>query len=135
MRHMWRDDDDDNDAFVSLTMFNAELNNDPVVFRDAVDEYVQETYGERRLFHFLDEVQAEDGTIRRSYYITVPDFEIQNPVLSRRLGQIESGQIDVYLMEREGNLVIMEMYTAESTGNTLVPRMQFILDSLRVKPA
>ncbi len=132
LRNIWREDN--HNAFVSLTIFDAELNDDPVVFRAAVDEYIQRTYGERELFHFLDEAEAEDGTIRRSYYFTRPKTNIQNPILSRRLGGIESGQLDVFLMQREHDLVIMEMYTAESTGNTLVPRMQFILDSLRVKP-
>ena len=43
------------------------------------------------------------------------------------------GQLDVFYQARGGYLAVVEMFTADSTGNTLVPRLQLIYDSLRVK--
>jgi hypothetical protein len=40
--------------------------------------------------------------------------------------------MDVFYQQRGPYLTVIELYTADSTSNTLVPRMQLILDSLRV---
>lgn len=66
----------------------------------------------------LDESVAPDGTLRRSYRI---DRE--------ETGQ--SGQVDRFYMERGGYLLVLEMYTADETGNEWVPTLQNILDSVR----
>lgn len=133
MRHTWRADD--RSALVTLTLVNAELTGDPIFFRDAVDQYLSRAaYDSMEVLHFVDEATAEDGSIRRSYYLTMP-VEGGAENLPEVMRDLASGQLDVFFMQRGSYLVVLEMYTAESTGNTLVPRMQFILDSLRVKQA
>ncbi|MCB9457030.1 MAG: hypothetical protein H6671_13665 [Anaerolineaceae bacterium] len=43
------------------------------------------------------------------------------------------GQMDVFYMARAPYLVVMQVYSADSLGDTLVPTFQMILDSLRTK--
>lgn len=131
IRHIWRADDDS--ALVMLTLIDAELTGDPVFYRDAVDQYMRRSaYNNIDVLHFVDESTAPDGTIRRSYYLTAPEEAVESlPTQMRDLG---SGQVDMFFLQRGPYLAVVEMYTAESTGNSLVPRMQSVLESLRVKP-
>lgn len=43
------------------------------------------------------------------------------------------GQLDVFYLNRAPYLTVVEMYSSDATGNTLVPTFQQILDSLQVK--
>ncbi len=142
MTHLWGAPNQS--AYISLTLFDAELTGQPVFFRDAVDEYINRHYREvDSTFELIDEAFAEDGTIRRSYWVSDIGLLTETErvggrlpaLLANRLADRTAGQLDIFFMERTPNLVIVEMYTANDTQNTLVRRMQFILDSLRINDA
>lgn len=134
LSHSWRADD--GSAYVSLTILDAELTDgDDVFFRDAVDEYGLDRYDSREPFlELIDEEVAEDGSIRRSYWVSISSAvdEDQRPLLAQRLENARDGQVDIFFIQRTPYLVVVEMFTANNTQNTLVQRMQSILDSLRV---
>jgi serine/threonine protein kinase len=116
--HMWSADD--NSAFVKLALVNAELNGDSVFFQAAVDDYSRKYLDPQKdQMRLIDETTAEDGTLRRSYRLEGEEYPY--------------GQLDVFFLERDPYLAVVEMFTADSTANTLVSRLQLILDSLRVK--
>ncbi|MBZ0289576.1 MAG: hypothetical protein K8I30_18280, partial [Anaerolineae bacterium] len=75
-------------------------------------------------FAFVDEAAAPDGTLRRSYRIIGP---VDPP--------FPNGQTDAFYFLRPPYLVILDLYSADSTESTLVPTFQQILDSLRIKNA
>lgn len=116
LSHVWQAND--LSAFVSVTMVDSQINSE-LDFQSAVDKYVQDNYqGQDE----IDASTAPDGTIRRSYRLVGSTNRPFPP-----------GQIDVFFMRRGSDLIVAETYSADSTGNTLVPTFQMILDSLRVK--
>ncbi len=135
-------------AFVTVTLFDADLSGDQLFYRDAVDEYVTRNYNRRvfqNVFTFIDEGVAEDGTIRRSYRLTMlpsPDSSPGGPeppggadrAPLQGIDGVTAGQVDVFFVQEAPYIAVVEIYTADTTGNTLVTRMQSILGSLRITP-
>ena len=133
LRHVWRAER--SDAFVSLAIENADLIGDTAVFREAVDEYLAEYYDQLSTLEFIDEAMAEDGAIRRSYWVTPPAAEATNPNIAQWLENLAAGQLDVFFLQRPPYLVVMETYTTDDMGSSasMLQRLQSILDSLRIK--
>lgn len=129
MIHIWQDGDD---AFVTLALVSGDASTDEA-FQSLVDRYHRDYFAaevEAGYMIPIDETTAEDGTLRRSYRLGDNDsapFNTNNP-------DFPPGQLDVFYMRRGDNLAILETYTNDSTSNTLVPTLQRVLDSLRVKP-
>jgi serine/threonine protein kinase len=127
LRHVWTGED--NEAFIALSILDIEIGTGGMTLLSAISSYIETRYpGQFVSENFIDGNVADDGTVRRSFRI--PDRE------DEALGTFNTldrpGQLDVFFSAQGGNLVVLEMYTADSTGNTLVPRLQLILDSLRV---
>ncbi len=118
LSHVWQAND--LSAYVSVTMVDSKISSD-ADFQNALDIYVQANYQPRTELTFIDTAAAQDGSIRRSYRQNGA-----NP-------QFPPGQTDVFFMRRGGDLIVAETYSADSTGNTLIPTFQMILDSLRIK--
>jgi serine/threonine protein kinase len=120
LKHVWQADDQS--AFISLSLVDAELNGDAIFFQAAIDDYDKDYYqAQASEIRLIDDATAEDGTLRRSYRLEADGADAQ-----------PYGQLDVFYLERNEYLVVLEMFTADSTANTLVSRLQLILDSLRV---
>lgn len=123
VNHYWDDRRDANaptTAYVSLTMVDAKLETTRD-FNAAVADYHSGYIAPflNDSLALIDEQTAPDGTIRRSY---------------RRAAQdgLEAGQMDVFYLARAPYLVVLQFFSADSTGDSLVPTFQAILDSLRV---
>lgn len=69
----------------------------------------------------IDTATAQDGSIRRSYRFTGMEGS-----------DYPAGQSDWFYMDRGKYLAVVELYSAYSTGNDLVPTFQSVLDSLRI---
>jgi serine/threonine protein kinase len=110
--HLWQADD--NSAFVTLTRVEGD-GSALDVFADTQREAEYSGAG----YQFIESVTAEDGTIRQSYRL---DGTTGFP----------PGQLDVFYRQQGDQQWMLELYTADETGNRLVPSMQLILDSLRV---
>jgi tRNA A-37 threonylcarbamoyl transferase component Bud32 len=130
LRHLWHDDD--YSVFVTLSLDNVELNGDEDYFNDAVDAYFSKRYSSQSpRLEFIDESLAEDGTIRRSYWVNVPE---EGESVPEPLASVGSGQLDVFYMQRAPYLAVVEMYTSDdNSGRDLLDELQGILNSLRVK--
>jgi serine/threonine protein kinase len=115
--HIWQDG---TDVFVTLSMIEADVTGE-VAFNAAIDDYNLRHYVPQDL-PLIDEATAEDGTVRRSYRLENSE-------------RFPPGQMDVFYMPRGPYLVVLETYTADSTGNLLVADLQRTLDSLRVRAA
>ncbi|PJF29497.1 MAG: hypothetical protein CUN52_08105 [Phototrophicales bacterium] len=127
--HAWHDEN--KTVFIELTVMNNALGTNPLA--DVADAHATENFANKPGIRFLDESSpAEDGTIRKSYRLFKVDD--QAPIVApRNLDMAYPGQLDVFYIPRGSQLVIIEMYTADLTGNLYVSRLQAILDSLRVK--
>lgn len=129
MIHIWQSGED---AFITLALVAEDVSTDEA-FQSAVDRYHRDYFAaevEGGYMIPIDEVSAEDGTLRRSYRLGDNDSapaNTNNP-------DFPPGQLDVFYMRRGNNLAVLETYTSDSTSNTLVPTLQRVLDSLRVKP-
>lgn len=110
--HVWQAND--SSAFVTLALVEAGT----TPFESMVNRYDQQYYVVQSL-PLIDEATAENGAIRRSYRL---DGTTSFP----------AGQLDVFYQQRGSYLAVLELYTADTTGNTLVQSLQLILDSLRV---
>jgi serine/threonine protein kinase len=120
--HIWQPDD--LSAYTALELMQASIG-DRGNFLDVIERYERDyvTNGEA-LLDFIDEAEAEDGTIRRSYRL----IAVEEP-------PFPPGQLDIFYFDRSPYLVALHMYSADQTGNTLVQTFQQILDSLRVRPS
>jgi serine/threonine protein kinase len=127
--HAWHDEN--KTVFIELTLINNVLGSQTLA--DVADAHATENFADKHGIRFLDESRpAEDGTIRKSYRLFKVDD--QAPIVApRNLDMAYPGQLDVFYIPRGSQLVIIEMYTADLTGNLYVSRLQAILDSLRVK--
>jgi serine/threonine-protein kinase len=105
------------DAYVRLSLIEADLDND-TEFMEAIESYATAPLDapDRQ---FIDETRAEDGSLRRSYRLVGE-------------GDVSAGQIDLFYLSRDSYLVVLETYSAYSSGNAHVPTFQAVLDSLRV---
>jgi serine/threonine-protein kinase len=110
----------DKSGFISVANMGDALKNE--AFDSAVKRYAQRWYEDavnKGTLTLIDEAVAPDGTERYSYRATGGDYP--------------SGQLDVFFLDRKPKLIVVELFSADSTGNTLVPIFQQVLDSLRVK--
>ncbi|MFW5691555.1 MAG: serine/threonine-protein kinase [Chloroflexota bacterium] len=129
LRHVWIAED--NTAMVALNLFEQQRG---VQFdlETAAERYV-ETVMPRQVASnfFIDSSTAENGTMRLSF--RVPDMETLGEMAARFGGQmVTPGQMDIFVQQHGDQVAVVEMYTADITQNTLVPRLQLILDSLRI---
>lgn len=128
MVHVWQSG---TNAFVTLALVVTDVSTD-AAFQQAVEFYDSQYYAADRESGYmtpLDEALAEDGTLRRSYRLGDNDTtpaNANNPAFP-------PGQLDIFYKRQGDYLAVLETYTADPTGNTLVSTLQRILDSLRVK--
>ncbi len=118
--HLWQDST--LEFYVAVEIPNNVSIRDAAGFETAVAAY-EEQYYDPRADHLtlIDSGTAPDGTIRYSYrMVNFPDPP--HP----------PGQLDVFYLNRAPYLVVVNMYSADARGNTLVSTFQDILDSLQV---
>lgn len=118
--HRWQSGDQT--SSVSLILQRSDISSD-AEFNAVVQAYEKQYYDDTQPWlTLINETTAPDGTIVRSYSVDAengPSFP--------------AGQLDVFFMRRGPYLTVLEMYSANSTGNDYVPTFQQILDSLQVK--
>lgn len=87
----------------------------------SIDGYTTDRFGDRE-FRFIDEVTAEDGTVRQSYRV-----ENHN--------DLPNGQVDVFFRVEETRLTALEMFTPDgvATNSVTLDTLQLVLDSLRLQ--
>ncbi len=111
--HVWRSPAQDAMVTLGIVPKNGQT------FEAAVSDFDANTY-QAAGYTFIDQATAPDGTLRRSYkMINQRDFP--------------PAQVDVFYRDNGDSFGVLELITADSTGNSLVPTMQLILDSLRLK--
>ena len=108
----------DNTGRISVALVEAGSETD---FGQAVQTYHQQHYASDDRLSQIDEATAPDGTIRHSFRLDDPQ---SNPV--------PSGQLDVFYLQDDSDLAVLEVYAADSAGDELVPVFQAVLDSLRL---
>jgi serine/threonine-protein kinase len=120
--HIWQDSN--LTTYSAVVIPNAINITDVESFEHAVEAYSDQYYKTERADTLdpIDTVTAPDGTIRQSYHL---HGDVQPP--------FPPGQVDVFFLNRAPHLVILEMYSADSLGNQLVPTFQRMLDSLQLK--
>jgi len=111
--------------YVAVEIPKNTVISDSASFQAAVDDYERRYIATRPGLTFIDEAIASDGSVRRSYRMEVP--EVASP-------QFPPGQLDVFYLNRQPDLIVVNTYSADTTGNDLVATFQSILDSLRVPP-
>lgn len=121
--HVWQPED--RSAYAAIEMLQTQLGSEDA-FRVAVDEYDQTYIVSRGNLEFIDEDTAEDGTIRRSYRF------LESEDAGAGFGP---GQLDVFYKNHSPYLTVINVYSADSVGNTMVNTLQQILDSVRVSPS
>jgi serine/threonine protein kinase len=117
--HIWQPDD--LSAFAHLTVVEMDAANPPE-FDDYAESYAEENYDSQPTLEFIGEDSAPDGTIRRSYRILEPTDPPFPP-----------GQMDVFFRQWGDQISVLALYSSDEQGNEVVPTLQSILDSLRVK--
>lgn len=113
MVHLWQSEDRTAAAALVITELSAA-------------DYSARFYDARPDLRLVDESTAPDTTQRRSYRVI------------RDTGSgFAPGQLDVFYRQRPGQLIVLELYTADSvaTDSTILTTLQLILDSLRVTAA
>ncbi len=111
--HVWRSQA--GDAIVALGI----VPKGGKTFEAAISDFDANTY-QSAGYTFIDQTTAEDGTLRRSYkMVDQRDFP--------------PAQVDVFYRDNGDTFGVLEVVTADFSGNSLVPTMQLILDSLRLK--
>jgi serine/threonine-protein kinase len=112
---LWRADDS---AYVAVLVYNASA---MAGSRDEMIARWEQANAPAPDYRLIDEAEAPDGTLRRSYRVVA--------------STLEAGQRDVFFIERDGVAVVVDLYAADRYGSTLVPLYQQVLDSLRIRPA
>ena len=122
MIHVWQPDNVN--AYVALEIEERTLA-DEDAFQSAIEQYVDAELSSRvGTFTEIDSSVAPDGTVRRSYRMVDA---------SNGSTDFEPGQLDIFFENRAPYFVAVNIYSADSTGNTLVQTFQSILDSLRIE--
>lgn len=119
--HVWQLNDQ---AYVAVTMVEAGITS-PTDFERAVADYDRTFIAPQPDLTLMNEQPIEDGALRRSYRLS---YGNSNTIFL-------PGQTDIYYLNRAPYLVVIDVFTADETGNSLVPTMQNILDSLRINLA
>ncbi len=118
--HIWQDAD--LRQYVALEILRDSPSiEDEADFRTAVDDYTGRYVLANEALTLIDEATAPDGTLRRSYRLV---GNVQPP--------FPSGQLDIFYPASAPQFTALHLYTADETGNRLVPELQQILDSLRL---
>jgi len=83
--------------------------------------YEDRYYDGNTSLELIDEATAEDGTIRKSYRVS-------------DASNMPDGQLDVFYMQREDTLAVIELFTADASepDEATISRLQLMLDSFRV---
>jgi serine/threonine protein kinase len=120
--NIWQDPD--LQVYVALVMPKGVRISDEVSYQQAIARYSARFYETERAETLvpIDQSTAPDGTIRESYRLS---GDVQPP--------FPPGQLDVFFLNREPYLVVLEMYSSDGMGNDIVPTFQNILDSLAIK--
>lgn len=121
--HVWQPED--RSAYAAIEMLQIQMESEDA-FRAAIDDYDQTYISVRGNLEFIDEDTAEDGTIRRSYRF------LESDDAGAGFGP---GQLDVFFKNRSPYLTVINVYSSDSVGNTMVNTLQQILDSVRVSPS
>jgi len=118
LMHSWREEDDE--VIVSLQIF--EPGTPP---RADIERRYDGRAGLTAIPEPPANQTAPDGTLRLSFRVQPND---RFP---------ETGQLDVFIMEKAQRLVVLEFYTADAVGveRSIQGILQLILDSLQIKPA
>ncbi len=117
--HVWTHN---NDAYIAVWLVEkTKLVPQDTDFLTLVNSFDAQVIRTQSALTFIDEATAPDGSLRRSYQFSHADGSSFPP-----------GQIDLFYENRGKYLAIVEDYSAYSTGNTLVPTFQSVLDSFRV---
>ena len=116
--HAWQLNDQ---AYVAVALVEAGLAA-PLDFERAVADYDRTYIAPQADLSLLSEQLIEAGALRRSYRLS---YGNSNTIF-------RPGQTDIYYLDRAPYLVVVDVFTADDTGNSLVPTMQSILDSLRL---
>jgi hypothetical protein len=120
--HIWQDAN--LQAYVILTLEDVDLDADQAKFEGMVESYDRaRNDGRVDLVELIDREIAQDGSIRYSH-------RFAGGSTPQGFGD---GQVDIFYLNRAPYLVMLEMYIADTAGNRMVPTMQLVLDSLRVK--
>ncbi len=114
----WNDGDQ---AFFSLAIINASIVTQ-ASFAYAIDRYAVRYYDGQEWLSEFDIQFTDDGWQRVSYHAVggAPD------------SAFAPGQLDVFYLRRDPYLIVVETYTAYATGDTYVPTLQAVLDSLSI---
>lgn len=118
--HVWQDSN--LNSYVAVELVEKGNLSDDNQFKAAIDDFDGKYITPRTSLTLIDERTAPDGTLRRSYRMV----GAENPAFP-------PGQLDIFYLNRSPYLVAVNLYSADSTDNTLVPLFQQILDSLQVK--
>ncbi|MCU0480571.1 MAG: protein kinase [Anaerolineae bacterium] len=124
--HVWYADE--YQVFIELTLIQS----DTASLQAQADAHADANFPANDAVRFIDEATAEDGTIRKSYRLSARDGDMPIPTPNNFDVQLP-GQLDVFYIPRGTQLAIIEMYTADVTGNRYVSILQAILDSFRTK--
>jgi serine/threonine protein kinase len=108
--HIWQSED--SSAFATLAIADDM----------SQEAYVERYYASQGHLAFIDEASAPNGTIRRSYRFTEAS------------GGFGPGQMDVFFQQQNNQLIVLELYTADSVASdsTTLTTLQLVLDSLRI---
>ncbi|MCB9451251.1 MAG: protein kinase [Anaerolineaceae bacterium] len=109
------------DAFLVLALLQTDVHSIDS-FRRAAREFDAKYLDNDPHIALIDELTAPDGTLRRSFRL---DGASEPP--------FPPGQMDVFYIARDPYLAVIQVYSADSLGDSLVPTFQMILDSLRTK--
>lgn len=124
--HAWYDDDFS--VFIELMLIQS----DTSTLQAQADAHANANFPISDSVRFIDEATAEDGTIRKSYRLSVRDGEMPITTPNNFYAELP-GQLDVFYIPRGSQMAIIKMYTADETGNRYVSILQAILDSFRIK--
>jgi len=124
--HAWYDDDFS--VFIELMLIQS----DTATLKSQADAHANANFPISDSVRFIDEATAEDGTVRKSYRLSVRDGEMPIATPNNFYAELP-GQLDVFYVPRGSQMAIIKMYTADETGNRYVSILQAILDSFRVK--
>ncbi len=112
LRHRWQSAD----GSVHVTVAPLEMGVD---FNTTLRGYERAFFEDVDGLELIDTVTAPDGTQRTSYRV-LAGHESLAP-----------GQVDVFYLERENTMLVLELYADNDAGNDFVQTFQLILDSLR----
>ena len=117
MMHVWRLNEQ---AYFRIERIDAQIT-DAAAFQAAIDAYDQASVQSDDTLTFVSAATQPDGSIRRSYRLAASDTD----------RSFLPGQTDLFYLWRGTDLVVLDTFTADQTGNRLVETMQHMIDSLR----